>query len=106
MRGNSWAFGPSTYSDSAGAAVHLESESNAPLCTAPCSVDLPPGPHALYLTRAGFEPVTRQVTVHARETLTPGAKFWEWERKGVPMRLEVGPSELEEAVPRGREGET
>ncbi|MGW8267936.1 MAG: proline--tRNA ligase, partial [Longimicrobiales bacterium] len=32
--------------------------------------------------------------VDAREHLTPGAKFWEWERKGVPIRVEIGPKDL------------
>ena len=29
-----------------------------------------------------------------RRHLSPGAKFFEWERKGVPMRLEVGPRDV------------
>jgi prolyl-tRNA synthetase len=33
--------------------------------------------------------------VDDREHLTPGAKFYEWERKGVPIRLELGPKDLE-----------
>jgi prolyl-tRNA synthetase len=36
-----------------------------------------------------------RVKVDDREHLTPGAKFWEWERKGVPMRVEIGPKDLE-----------
>src|SRR5882672_10399814 len=27
--------------------------------------------------------------------IKPGAKYYEWERKGVPLRLEVGPRDLE-----------
>jgi prolyl-tRNA synthetase len=34
------------------------------------------------------------VKVDARPHLTPGAKFWEWERKGVPLRVEIGPKDL------------
>jgi prolyl-tRNA synthetase len=34
--------------------------------------------------------------VDARENLSPGAKFFEWERKGVPYRIEVGPRDLEQ----------
>ncbi|HUG02221.1 MAG TPA: proline--tRNA ligase [Longimicrobiales bacterium] len=30
-----------------------------------------------------------------RDTGTPGAKFWEWERKGVPLRVEIGPKDVE-----------
>ena len=29
-----------------------------------------------------------------RRHLSPGAKFYEWERKGVPMRIEVGPRDV------------
>jgi len=36
-----------------------------------------------------------RVRVDDRENQTPGAKFWEWERKGVPFRVEVGPRDLE-----------
>jgi prolyl-tRNA synthetase len=35
-----------------------------------------------------------RVKVDARDHLNPGAKFWEWERKGVPFRLEIGPRDL------------
>ena len=35
-----------------------------------------------------------RVKVDDRDHLTPGAKFWEWERKGVPFRLEIGPKDL------------
>ncbi|HEU0076516.1 MAG TPA: proline--tRNA ligase [Longimicrobiaceae bacterium] len=29
-----------------------------------------------------------------RDNLTPGAKFYEWETKGVPFRIEVGPKDI------------
>jgi prolyl-tRNA synthetase len=37
-----------------------------------------------------------QVRVHidSRDTLKPGAKYYEWERKGVPMRVEIGPRDV------------
>jgi prolyl-tRNA synthetase len=37
-----------------------------------------------------------QVRVHidARDTLKPGPKYYEWERKGVPMRIEIGPRDV------------
>jgi prolyl-tRNA synthetase len=37
-----------------------------------------------------------QVRVHidSRDTMKPGAKYYEWERKGVPMRVEVGPKDV------------
>jgi prolyl-tRNA synthetase len=39
---------------------------------------------------------TEQVRTHidARDTMKPGAKFYEWERKGVPMRIEIGPKDV------------
>ncbi|MDX1566380.1 MAG: proline--tRNA ligase [Longimicrobiales bacterium] len=36
-----------------------------------------------------------RVKVDDRENQTPGAKFWEWERKGAPLRVEIGPRDLE-----------
>ncbi|MCY3809234.1 MAG: proline--tRNA ligase [Gemmatimonadetes bacterium] len=32
--------------------------------------------------------------IDRRRHLSPGAKFYEWERKGVPMRIEVGPRDV------------
>src|SRR3989441_2458309 len=34
-----------------------------------------------------------RVELDARDSLKPGAKYFEWEAKGVPLRLEVGPRE-------------
>ena len=36
------------------------------------------------------------VEVDARTGMKPGAKYYEWERKGVPIRLELGPRDLEQ----------
>jgi prolyl-tRNA synthetase len=33
--------------------------------------------------------------VDARETIKPGAKYYEWELRGVPVRLELGPRDLD-----------
>ena len=41
------------------------------------------------LERAGV-----RVTFDARETVKPGAKYFEWEAKGVPLRLEIGPRDV------------
>ena len=48
-----------------------------------------------------------------RDNLTPGFKFNEWERKGVPIRVEIGPKDIEKgsvAIARrdqpGREGKS
>jgi len=40
--------------------------------------------------------LSRNVRVHVddRDHVSPGAKFYEWERKGVPLRIEVGPKEV------------
>jgi prolyl-tRNA synthetase len=43
----------------------------------------------LDLEKAGF-----RVEVDLRDTLKPGAKYFEWEGLGVPVRLEIGPRDL------------
>jgi prolyl-tRNA synthetase len=35
------------------------------------------------------------VRVDDRDGVKPGAKYYEWERKGVPLRLELGPRDIE-----------
>ena len=35
-----------------------------------------------------------RVHVDARDNLKPGPKFYEWERKGVPVRVEIGPKDV------------
>ena len=35
-----------------------------------------------------------RVTLDVRDTLKPGAKYFEWEARGVPLRLELGPRDL------------
>jgi prolyl-tRNA synthetase len=37
------------------------------------------------------------VRVDDREGIKPGAKYYEWERKGVPVRIEIGPRDLEQS---------
>lgn len=39
-----------------------------------------------------------RVLVDADDTKTPGAKFYYWEMKGVPVRIEIGPRDLKEGV--------
>ncbi len=39
-----------------------------------------------------------RVLVDADDTKTPGAKFYHWEMKGVPLRIEIGPRDLKESV--------
>ncbi len=35
-----------------------------------------------------------RVHVDDRDTVKPGAKYFEWERKGVPLRIEIGPKDV------------
>lgn len=35
------------------------------------------------------------VEIDDREGMKPGAKYYEWERKGVPLRVEIGPRDIE-----------
>src|SRR5690606_12535697 len=51
-----------------------------------CEVDIAP-PRARY--RDFLE-----VVIDERD-MRPGAKFYEWERRGVPIRIELGPKDLE-----------
>jgi Prolyl-tRNA synthetase len=37
-----------------------------------------------------------RVQVDNREQLTPGFKFNDWEMKGIPLRIEIGPKDLEQ----------
>jgi prolyl-tRNA synthetase len=41
------------------------------------------------LDRAGV-----RVALDLRDNLKPGAKYFEWEAKGVPLRLEIGPRDV------------
>lgn len=36
-----------------------------------------------------------RVHLDDRSEVTPGAKFWDWELKGVPLRMEIGPRDIE-----------
>src|SRR5439155_4477092 len=38
-----------------------------------------------------------RVTLDDRDTYTPGWKFSEWELRGVPLRLELGPKDIEKS---------
>jgi len=35
-----------------------------------------------------------RVVLDARDTVKPGAKYFEWEARGVPLRLEIGPRDV------------
>jgi prolyl-tRNA synthetase len=36
-----------------------------------------------------------RIHVDAREGIKPGAKYYEWELRGIPLRMEIGPRDLE-----------
>ena len=40
------------------------------------------------------EPARLRIHVDTREGMKPGAKYYEWELRGVPLRLEIGPRDL------------
>jgi prolyl-tRNA synthetase len=43
---------------------------------------------------AALKPQFR-VKIDDRDNLRPGAKYFEWERRGVPLRLEIGPRDVQ-----------
>ena len=47
----------------------------------------------IYLQKAGFK-----VKLDERKEYTPGWKFNEWELKGVPLRIEIGPKEVKNST--------
>jgi len=40
-------------------------------------------------------PARLRITVDSRDGVKPGAKYYEWELKGVPIRVELGPRDLD-----------
>jgi prolyl-tRNA synthetase len=43
-----------------------------------------------------LEEETIKVELDLRTDLTPGAKFYYWERRGVPIRIEIGPRDVKQ----------
>jgi prolyl-tRNA synthetase len=41
------------------------------------------------------DPGRLRVHVDARQGIKPGAKYYEWELRGVPLRMEIGPKDLD-----------
>lgn len=41
------------------------------------------------------DPNAFRVHLDARDTMKPGAKYYEWEMRGVPVRMEIGPRDLD-----------
>jgi len=48
--------------------------------------------------RAELEGAQIRVKVDEREGLTPGFKFNDWEMRGVPLRMEIGPKDIEKGT--------
>src|SRR5882762_938216 len=44
--------------------------------------------------KAELEQVGIRVELDLRDNMKPGAKYFEWEAKGVPLRLEIGPRDV------------
>ena len=51
---------------------------------------------ALTTLKTDLEEAGVRVQVDARDYLRPGAKYFEWERKGVPLRMELGPRDVQQ----------
>ena len=49
----------------------------------------------MYELKKNFEALGHSVKVDDRDTLRPGFKFAEWELKGVPVRIAMGPRDLQ-----------
>jgi outer membrane receptor for ferrienterochelin and colicins len=64
-----------TVEGSKDAAVHVDDEQAPPVCTAPCTFEIPPGPHLLYFSREGYQATPRQITVVAKDTVKTVAKM-------------------------------
>ena len=44
--------------------------------------------------RAALRPVAGLVHIDDRDNMRPGWKYGEWERKGMPIRIELGPRDV------------
>ena len=53
--------------------------------------------HAAHLIKKKLQS-SASVTIDDDETKTPGAKFYKWELRGVPVRIEIGPRDVENSV--------
>jgi outer membrane receptor protein involved in Fe transport len=56
--------------DGGQAQVHVDREDAPVACTTPCDVSVPPGPHTLFVARAGAQTATVAIEVPPRATLT------------------------------------
>ena len=55
------------------------------------------GPHRDVARASGSaaSPARLRVHIDARDGMKPGAKYYEWELRGVPLRMELGPRDLD-----------
>lgn len=59
----------------AGAVLRIDDERTEPVCTVPCSTEVSPGPHTLFVSREGYQTLVRQVFVTERRTVTVRAEL-------------------------------
>jgi outer membrane receptor for ferrienterochelin and colicins len=57
------------------AEVHVDDEHSAPVCTAPCVAEIPPGRHIVYFTREGYQAAPIEVNITANQTSRALAKL-------------------------------
>lgn len=53
---------------------------------------------AVAASRKALQAAGVRCSVDDRDWIRPGAKYFEWEKKGVPLRLEVGPRDVQNGV--------
>lgn len=67
----------------------------------PCGITVKTNKNEIYDKCEELAKLLRGVGVRAkadlREGYTPGYKFNDWEQKGVPLRLEIGPADIQKA---------
>ena len=47
------------------------------------------------IIKADLLTINLEIEIDDRDNLSPGFKFNEWEKKGVPLRIEIGPKDIE-----------
>jgi len=53
---------------------------------------------AVAASKKALQAAGLRCSVDDRDWIRPGAKYFEWEKKGVPLRLEVGPRDIKNGV--------
>ncbi len=90
-----------------GALLSVHGDDNGTILTprlAPTQITIIPIPHkenpqpiieACEKVATKLKNMGLRVEIDRREDLTPGAKFFYWELRGIPVRLEIGPKDVE-----------